>query len=124
MSEPSPPISTDLETPQAIAADIAREYREDATRWTQGDWSRDRDGNGRGSNSPDAVCWCLRGAIMKRKPDVLLATRTYLTFDAALGHTRDPNDPEDTHLYFVAWNDKPGRTVAEVIELCNKVAAL
>ena len=118
--------------PKAIAADIAREYREDASRWTQGAFARaapedSYDGEQMGLGNPldsRAVCWCLRGAIDKRTGNSdSLAWPTYQAFDEALGYAvggRMLGDNEP--LWFVRWNDAPGRTVGEVIELCEKVA--
>ncbi len=37
--------------------------------WTQGDFARDRNGQGVSSTSPDAVCWCLFGAIKRATID-------------------------------------------------------
>lgn len=102
--------------PKIIAADIAREFREDSKRWTQGHWARTESGERCTENHQKAACWCLRGAIDKRTPNDPLAV--YVAFDAALGHTLKPG----MRLEFVDWNDEPGRTVGEVIELCEKVA--
>lgn len=115
-----------LTSVQQLAAEIAEEFRADATRWTQEELARDANGLPIDDIddpmlSPQAVCWCLRGAIDKRlnrfggrSGDV------YLAFDRALGHKFTIRDHD--HLEFVPWNDAPGRTVAEVIALCEKVA--
>lgn len=112
------PLTDEKMTPQQVAADIAREYREDAARWTQDWYAKDANGEECSSRDPIAVCWCLRGAIERRVGDWGDETQTFRAFDAALGH-----EPEENHLYLVEWNDEPGRTVAEVIALCEKVAA-
>lgn len=108
-----------FKTAQEIAADIARDFREDASRWTQRAWSRDANGVGTYEHSEDAVCWCLRGAIDIRLDPDAAAGPILSAFDRALGY--EPEDDDDT-LRFVAWNDAPGRTVGEVIALCDKVA--
>jgi len=105
-------------TPQVVAADIAREFREDARRWTQKACARDGNGYSCDENDSAAVCYCLRGAINKRVSwDNDLNHEVCQAFDIALGH-----EPTETYR-FVAWNDSPGRTVGEVIGLCEKVAA-
>ena len=122
MTETHP--TTENLTPQQIAADVAREYREDLRRWTQGHWARDANGYGVGTRDSRAVCWCLRGAIDKRLQgsDQPTFDAIYRAFDKAIGCAWEEGRT-DNHVHFVAWNDRPGRTVREVIELCEKVAA-
>lgn len=111
-------------TPQQVAADIAREYREDARRWTQLTWARrsfERFANSCNYDSGEAVCWCLRGAVNKRVGLGSLEMATLEAFDAALGDP--PDDALDGDILCVRWNDAKGRTVEEVIALCDKVAA-
>lgn len=110
------PLTTD---PKAIAADIAREFREDSKRWTKGYWARDAEGVRVNLNSPLAVCWCLRGAIDKRVPQDVSAVPVYEAFDAALGPVGGVPEGD---LAFVRWNDASKRTIQEVIDLCEKVA--
>lgn len=114
--------SSDLVTPQQVAADIAREYRANHCLWTQKVLGRDSDGvNTYDATDPRAVCWCLRGAIDRRLPTgSFAAQRVYEAFDRAIGREWAPDDDA---VYFVDWNDSPGRTVEEVIELCEQVAA-
>jgi len=110
-------------TPQAVAADIAKEFREDHTRWTQRWYARlsaNPLGGSCGPHHEKAVCWCLRGAIDKRFPtdvDVETLWPIYEAFDKALDRTLE------NRLHFVDWNDDPKRTIGEVIALCEKVAA-
>lgn len=109
---------TIFRTPQEIAADIARMYREDASRWIQGWLARDAQGNDVYEYSPTAVCWCLRGAIDLRARDGgVLASETYQAFDDEIGGRTDPGN-----VAFVKWNDEPDRTIVDVINLCDKVA--
>lgn len=113
---------------QEVAADIAREFREDASRWTQEEMARDASGSAIDAlDEPElaeqAVCWCLRGAIDKRLPHFGgRSGPVYLAFDRALGHSIKSEAEHDT-LEFVKWNDAPGRTVADVIALCERVAS-
>lgn len=106
-------------SPQAVAADIAREYRGDAAKWTQGWYAKTNEGLEVESDHPKAVCWCLRGAIDKRVKHCSAAYNEVLqAFEEALGYAYD-----NCSLHFVGWNDTPGRTVGEVIELCDRVVA-
>lgn len=45
------------------------ELLSDPKRWTKRVTARDKDGNPTPSGYPDAVCWCLVGAILKCYPD-------------------------------------------------------
>lgn len=110
--------TTDVKT---IASEIAKEYREHPTHWTQGHWARNELGGYTDYNSETAVCWCLRGAIDKRLScGSSAASELYSLFELAVSGVRMS---DDGHLEFVDWNDEPGRTVQEVIALCEKVAA-
>lgn len=111
---------TDARTtdPKNVAADIAREYREHAERWTQGWYAKTAEGKDCGPTNPNAVCWCLRGAIEKRVGEGDEGIPIFEAFDRALGF----QDSENT-LHFIAWNDDPERKVSEVIALCEAVAS-
>ena len=43
----------------------AKDTLSDASKWTQGAVARDKHGEEAHFNSPDAVCWCILGAIYK-----------------------------------------------------------
>lgn len=106
--------------PRSVAADIAREYRDAPQKWIQDYMCMDADGEDwMDPGYEGAVCWCLRGAIDKRVPQG--AAKVYLAFDRALGHNIASEKEHDT-LHFVSWNDRHGRTVDEVIDLCDAVA--
>lgn len=104
--------------PKTVAADIAREYREDAARWTRGWYARNALGKQCGVDDPLAVCWCLRGAIEKRVGDGDESLIVMRAFDEALGFQWHDGNNE---VQFVNWNDHPTRTVGEVIALCDAV---
>ncbi len=91
-----------------IAKSIAEELREHPERWCQGRPYQDANGN---ISSPiSAHSCCLLGHIWLAGDDGDLER----TFRAAL----------PTFEYSIAhWNDAPDRTVEEVIQLCEKVAA-
>jgi hypothetical protein len=102
---------------KTMAADIARELRQHPDRWMQRRLVRFR--NGLTSNDQDevsredAVCWCLRGHILKRIGPDTRFIEVDEHFRAALGR----------RVFISEWNDAKDRTVAEVIELCERLAA-
>lgn len=109
-------LLTEEESVRQIAADIARELREHPGRWFQGALVRFASGastsTGYGLQRVDAVCWCLEGHICKRVDDEVRLVAMNKFHEAAL-------IPEGS---LNSWNDKPGRTVEDVIALCEKVA--
>jgi hypothetical protein len=99
-----------MNTIQEIAADIARELREDPTRWTQKASARDTTGYGVAPASEKACAWCLYGHIERRNAYQTIEHFRALDSCMPLGCT-------------ISWNDAPERTVDDVIALCDKVAA-
>lgn len=97
--------------PKEIAADIARELREHPERWTQGRDARDSRGAGVDYSDPSAVCWCLAGHV-DRRGDVNAYVAFRVLLRRFIGNSVTP----------VSWNDTKGRTVDEVIELCERIA--
>lgn len=99
-----------------IAADIAKELREHPERWFQGALVKFADGastsTGAGLLRDDAVCWCLEGHICKRVDSEVRWV--------AMGDFRDAAKITGS-LNF--WNDERGRTVKDVIALCDEVAS-
>ena len=80
--------------------------------WTQGAYARDAAGTPTGSRMPDAVCWCLDGALRATADfDVDAADIARDALASALG------------MSVTAWNDSPGRTKDEVIAALETVAA-
>lgn len=100
--------------PKAIAADIAKELREHPDHWTTGTCARDAQGDIVASDDDEAVCWCLMGHILKRIPNVD-AYKFGTPFFAAVGLNWDDDD-----VGFSDLND--GKTVEQIIDLCEKVA--
>jgi hypothetical protein len=97
-----------------IAADIARELRTSPGRWGQGWFWIDADG-AHVRTAEEGVCFCLAGMIHARlgTENQALTTSVFDVFEANL-----PSD--DVNI--ATWNDTPGRTPEDVIELCEKVA--
>lgn len=104
---------------KGIARDIARELREHPSHWFQGALTRFADG----TESPylekvkQGVCWCLEGHI-SRRVDSEVATQAIVAF---LDEAHARYLIEDGASLF-KWNDAPGRTVEQVIELCEAIA--
>ncbi len=98
-----------------IASDIIRELQEHPERWIQHHLVRLVDGSTsnyyEALGREDAVAWCIEGHIMRRRgpygPGSVLRE-----FQDAL---------EIPSLW--SWNDQPGRTVQEVIDMLSIVAS-
>mgnify|MGYP001559165452 CR=1 FL=1 len=77
-------------------------------KWTQGAFARDRRGEDVDSDRPEAVCWCLSGAITKCHLDSL---RSAAEIDNKLRNTCEA-------LYgtsnYVDWQDRPDTTFEQV----------
>lgn len=94
-----------MNTAQEVATDIARELRSNPAAWHQGNFN-----NGSASYGHLATAWCLSGHLRKRGH--ALGESVY---DAFLEHI-------GADYVVCEWNDTPGRTVEEVIALCDRVA--
>jgi hypothetical protein len=94
-------------TPKQVARSIVEELQAYPLHWCQWNSAIRSDGSKTRVNDPEAVAWCLWGHVCKREPfpsiDMLEA------FWPLLGST------------IPVWNDRPGRTVEEVIQVCEKV---
>lgn len=80
--------------------------------WIQGAFAVDANGEAIAANSPDAVAWSLVGAMLS-----VLPTKKYNKKIAEI--TRNPDVAS-----LVAWNDAPGRTLEEVVELIDIAMAV
>lgn len=80
-------------------------YADDASRWTQGGFARNKYGQICEEHEDDAVCWCLLGALFLLKMDTLEAEKEL-----------DRRAKYD----FVRWQDEPTRTFAEVKALLSQ----
>jgi hypothetical protein len=78
------------------------EFLSDRSRWTQHATARDASGDITHPDSPNAVCFCLLGAIYKSTDS---AIERILTIKKIENHVK-----EFTGL----WNDAPGRQFEEV----------
>lgn len=91
--------------------DQAADLIEPEGAWTQGWFARDRHGHKVPTWSPDAVCWCAIGAILRAAnlPSVAGAARSHIF--SLVGPIPD-------------FNDAPERTQAEVVAKLREAAAL
>lgn len=89
-----------------IAAEIAKNLKKNPHTWTKGAFARDKDGF-KCANSK-GVCWCILSHIEIRHGGMAES------FSHAAGL--------QNACELAEWNDAPGRTVAEVIALCEQVA--
>ena len=85
------------------------ELLEDPKRWTQREDARAANGNYTYPDSPDAVCWCLYGAMKKIYPDIYAYNAIRDTVIKKLNGG------------IVFWNDATGRTHEEVLNLCKEL---
>jgi hypothetical protein len=89
-----------------------KELLTDESKWTQGSFARDKDGNKVGLATPEAVCWCISGAVM----------RCYDPFKAGaieemiLIHA---NVHRSIKVSIMGWNDHPSRTFEDIKSLVN-----
>ncbi len=83
-------------------------------KWTQGAFARLPDGKAVKSNHPNAVCWCLIGAICKCYDGI--GAKTAIS-DAILAAAAGAVAGE----MLSTWNDHPSRTHAEVLELVKRL---
>lgn len=78
----------------------------DESRWTGGALARTRAGEAVRAENPEAVSWCLSGALAKCYPDLKEWGMALGTLAQALGV-----------CCVSAWNDDPARTFEEVRDL-------
>lgn len=100
-----------LPQPRDLAEQLraARDLIADPTRWTQGSFARDADGDPCGSRHPAACQWCLEGALVK--VGARFAAETYL-------YRALPKGEDDAAHY----NDN--RQHRTIIRLLDKAIAL
>jgi hypothetical protein len=74
--------------------------------WIRGTYARDRNGKDVGPYNPDAVCWCVQGAMGKLRFS-----------EEARAYVKPLIDNS-----WAAWNDDPSRTHLEVVEMIERAA--
>lgn len=98
-------------TPKEQLLEAAEFFEKNPDKWTQNRFAEDKAGNKIGCLTPKAYRFCVWGYFYSK-----YRTRTLVTFVKPLIISE-----ADT---ITSWNDKPGRTVEEVVALLNKAAEL
>jgi hypothetical protein len=102
----------------ADVLDRAADLIEPEGAWTQGDIARTAQGQATRPESPDAVCWCAMGALMK-----VDGGYPYKAIEAVEAIIRKPRGLPP--LRRLAWfNDNKRRTQAEVVAKIREAAAV
>lgn len=89
----------------------AQELLSGPDKWTKCLNARSRDGNQVDPSDPEAVKWCLQGALIKCYPNEWEGKLMQINLFLAQKELESP----------VAWNDSPGRTFDEVRDLLYKL---
>jgi len=99
-----------------------QELYTDESRWCRANYAQRDDGFPVMSLSPDAVCWCLAGAICYcyAKEEFGAKTSRADTIRAKVnlalgGHESHGSPSNDSDI--VRWNDEPGRRFEDVVAL-------
>ena len=89
--------------------------------WGQGQTAVDKDGRQVPSSSTAAVCFCALGAINRATRELQqpehVSQRAYQLTNLELV------DVAPSAINLPAWNDAPGRTQQEVVDLLHKAAS-
>ena len=89
------------------------ELLSDASKWTQGTFARDKDGNDADWSSPSATCWCLKGEVNNCYRD----SSEYAIHDKI----RTDIGGSAWSISIPEWNDDPNRTYEDVVAVCKKL---
>ena len=84
----------------------------DPARWTQGHAARKEDGHPVGARDARACRWCLLGAI----------EFVYIWPDTDDAMSRAAREAHAAGGLLSNWNDAPGRTHAEVVDICRRAS--
>lgn len=98
----------------AEVLDRAADLIEPEGAWQQGTWARDVSGKAVTLWCDKATCFCMRGAVVRASGLSMSAELTGI--NAALGFRRASQ--------MARWNDREGRTQAEVVAKLREAAAL
>jgi hypothetical protein len=85
------------------------ELLSDSSKWTQGASARDARGYSLDPREPNAVCWCITGALCV----------CYKDFNERTNKVKTLNDVLKSRAPY--WNDTPGRTYDEVVTLLREL---
>lgn len=104
-----------------ILTDIAKELTEHPERWGQGALCADANGEPVGFDDPTITKCCLWGHVIKRARS---PCTTYGPFLIERREARELFEKAVGAADIWRWNDRPERTVEEVVGACHKAAAL
>ena len=95
------------------------ELLEKPENWTQRANARDANGRDISSYHPDAVCWCLFGAVNK----CYGITPERQNVEVKLIHSLQVAPTQERRGYgsYIVWNDAKERTHQEVLDLCREL---
>lgn len=117
-----------MSTARDILLDIAAELRDHPESWCQYELAVDQDGHPLRTSDegetdiyhPAAVAWCLAGHLLLREVDeendLSIRTAWAVLHETVRQLTGGRLD------HFVSYNDEPGRTVSDIIKLCELAA--
>lgn len=88
---------------------LVRELLISEDKWTKGAGARSINQQIVATNSPNAVCWCIFGALDRCYPNYNNWLRVYVRINKELGKD------------MMAWNDEPERTFEDVRHLVEKL---
>lgn len=101
---------------KTAARKIAEEFKASPQSWTKRVWATDSKKQQVAVTSPEASCWCLLGAFRREIPKIYDANYEGVTIKRLI----DNYFPES--LGIVGWNDRPERTIEEVIAKLEEIA--
>lgn len=117
---------------RTVALSIAEELKAHPERWTQGVYARDADGKETDNHTGNVQCRCIMGHIFSRFPTmahcsdedirVMRVMQSQFNIVVSAAYTRTDLNGFKEPSAIVNFNDTPGRTVAEIIAVCEKVA--
>lgn len=104
-------------TPKQFGKKIAAELKADPKRWIKGYLALDQNRSSALADSEHAVCWCLEGFVFREMP---FDIEERVAFREAASRVLGDAKPD---FGISSWNDAPERTVGDVINLLEKIAA-
>jgi hypothetical protein len=100
----------------AILNHVVTDILTDPSKWTQNAWARNSQGEHVYHADADAICFCSLGAVER-------AGRNLNASDEAISEAYAAVVRATGALTIAKWNDAPGRTFDDVIDVFKKAAA-
>jgi hypothetical protein len=95
----------------------AHELLSDPKKWIKKLYAVDNTGLVTSSKSPEAVCWCINGALQRCYQDSIVRDEVRRKIAMHL----DLNGIDKPHDTIVKWNDAPERTFEDVHNLLKEL---